>query len=63
MITNNQKLETNLNDRASSLYLLLANINLSEKNIGEAKKLSVTALQISPKNPAVLQFRSLNNFK
>ena len=63
VITNNQKLETNLNDRASSLYLLLANINLSEKNIGEAKKLSVTALQISPKNPAVLQFRSLNNFK
>lgn len=50
IITNNQKLETSLNQRVSSLYLLLANIYLSEKNIGEAKKFSETALAIDPTN-------------
>jgi len=62
VITNNQKLETNLSEKASSLYMLLANIYLNENNIVEAKKFALTARQISPDSKEIQQFIALNHF-
>lgn len=48
IITNNQKLETEISKKASLLYLMLANVYFNENNLVEASKFSNLALQIDP---------------
>ena len=49
IITNNQKLETKISEKAASLYLLLANIYSNENNTLESTKFYNLAAQINPK--------------